>query len=1228
MARIINYTEATGLSEGDYIIIDNENGATKKLSLTNLIIKALNQEGKIPDAKTVGDAIAAVRAIAEANAEEIAGAKIGTDGTEYYSIGEHITMSVGALRTLINGVSEECPNVLDYALLPSGTVRGVTITKSEDVLTFTGTADSSSEDVSCTIPLTADTQYTAKIYSDSDKLINVEFRFTGDTPTRRPIGALNTPLTFVVPRNTTLVSMSISPVSGNVYSGDTYRISINKGDTNDYYIQYFSGITVVDRVARQNLSDHGSALSDINGELADGRSNTDGFVFNSIGDHIRNVMTSAKNEIAALESQLKEMEEALENVAIDPDDLGLYYDENTSYLYPTYRDTVSANGIFAQFGGGGGGGGGDTIDAELTVTNTTGWLSKTISDGEPCIVSFTWSSIENGMRTGDGNMRITVNDVIRASFQIKQEGVSVDLAPYLSSGTNKVKVRISDSYDQGKTTTFTITSVVLSLSSTFDTTQPYSSAFTFSCTPIGNVQKTIYVLVDNKVVASQTTSLSARQINLIIPSQSHGGHSLTVYFTADINGETVRSNTLYYEFIFLAPNNNTVVITSSFNTASVAQYSSVPIPYTVYNPTSLTSEVNIYINDALVSTQTVDRTEQSYTVKANNSGTETIRIESGGTSKTIQFTVTESAIDVEAETQDLALYLTAQGRSNNEEHPEVWRSGNISAQLSGFTWRLDGWQTDSDSINVLRLNDEARVTIPYLLFGEDFKGTGKTIEIEFATRDVVDYSATILSCLNGGTGLKITPQMVEFSGAQTSISTLYKDNEHLRLSIVVEKQSENRLILVYINGIMSRAIQYASGERFSQLNPVNITIGSDNCGIDIYNIRVYDNDLNRQQILDNWIADTQVGSLMLERYTRNNVYDASGAITPANLPSYLPYFIIEGSELPQFKGDKKTVSGSYNNVMYPSRSFTFDGCEIDAQGTSSSVYYVKNLDMKFKNGFVTPNGTVSSYALRTGSIPFNRFVLKADVASIESWNNTGLTMFYNDTCPYKTPEMVANDKVRWGIEGIPTVVFWHNTDTGETSFIGKYNFNLPKRAPAPYGYGDDDTLESWEWERNNSSNVKFQDNDFTSQSWDEQKQEYYPTWYDDFEARFPSDTYRDITQLNEFLSWVKSTRRETATGNTLSSPVTYTLGTTSTVTAYSSDTSFTVTERTEGNSKVYDIRFTKDTPAYRLTKFRAEFSNYAEIQSAVFYYLFTEQFLMIDSRAKNMFVGFNGSTVS
>ena len=79
----------------------------------------------------------------------------------------------------------------------------------------------------------------------------------------------------------------------------------------------------------------------------------------------------------------------------------------------------------------------------------------------------------------------------------------------------------------------------------------------------------------------------------------------------------------------------------------------------------------------------------------------------------------------------------------------------------------------------------------------------------------------------------VTPQTVTFNGAQTELMTPFKENERVRLSIVVEKQTEYRLIYFYINGVMSSAIQYASGERFDQLNPVNITIGSNTCGLDI-----------------------------------------------------------------------------------------------------------------------------------------------------------------------------------------------------------------------------------------------------------------------------------------------------------------------------------------------------------------------------------------------------------
>lgn len=906
-----------------------------------------------------------------------------------------------------------------------------------------------------------------------------------------------------------------------------------------------------------------------------------------IASEALSVANNAENHMATLDSQMRRIEAAMQDVSIDPDDLGLEQDPDTYYVYPTYKGVRSENGI-PLAGGGGGGGGGDVISAVLTVENTSGWLSKTIASGASCPVSFTWSSVEDGMATGDGAMRITVNEVVRATFQIQQGNVTVDLAPYLGTGSNKVKVRISDTYDQGKTVTFNITSVELTLTSSFDASTTYSSAISFPYTPVGAVEKTLYFIVDGRTIGTQVTSVSGRQMSYTIPAQTHGGHSLRVYFEATINNETVRSNELYYEFIFVDPLINDVIITSSFNATTQPQYASIVIPYQVYDPSNLTAEVKIYANGDLVSTQTVDRTEQSYTYRANDYGALAIKLKSGTTEKTINITVTESDVDVEAETENLALYLTSAGRSNNEEHPEVWQdtAHNISASLTGFNFSSDGWQADSDGITCLRVSGDARVEIPYKPFATDFRSTGKTIELEFATRNVLNYDATILSCMSGDRGISVTAQKALLRSEQSEISTQYKEDEHVRIAFVAEKRAENRLLLIYINGIASGVVQYPTDDDFSQTTPVNISIGSSNCTIDLYCIRVYDNDLNRFQILDNWIADTQDGSLMLERFTRNNVFDAYGKIVIAQLPSDLPYMIRTAPELPQYKGDKKTISINYVNPMYPSKSFTAEGVQSDVQGTSSQYYPRKNYKDKYKNGFSMASGTASKYAMNTDAVPTNTFTMKADVASSEGANNVELARLYNDACPYKTPAQLLNPKVRQGIDGFPIVMFWN--DGTETTFLGKYNFNNDKGTAEVFGFASPD--ESWETLNNTSDRVLWKSADYSGND-----------WLNDFEARYPDTdpAYTDPTQLAEFASWVKSTDREQATGNALAQSVTY-----------------------DG------VTYTADTADYRLAKFKAEAGDYMEMQSALFYYLFTELFLMVDSRAKNAFPSFIGSEVS
>jgi len=914
----------------------------------------------------------------------------------------------------------------------------------------------------------------------------------------------------------------------------------------------------------------------------------------------------ARAEVADLKSQMSELEMKLatkfDNAFLEN---GFQYFES---------DNVVVVGPLGPFAGGGGGGGSSGNNAVITVTNTSGWMSKTIAKGSNCIATLEWSSLEDNTPTGDGTLTVTVSNAVKAIMNVQQGAVSVDLSKYANAGSNVIKVNIADTYGNSRTINFFVTVVELSISSSFDSSVAYTGPISFPYTPLGNVSKTVYFILDGVTIGTNVTSVSGRQQSYTITQQRHGAHKFRCYFEAEINGEIVRSNELYYEITCLEQFNETPIITSNFTTDSVSQYTTLHIDYSIYNPASLTSPVKIYVNNNLVSEQTVDRTTHVFDYRPDEIGTYIFKIESGTAEpRTFTVAVTESEVDVEAETEALALYLSSAGRSNNEATKDTWEYNDIHCTMSGFNWTSDGWQRDEDGTPVLRVAGDSRVTVPYKIFENDFRSTGKTIEIEFATRDVMNYDSTILSCFSGGRGISMTAQSVKIASEQRGISAQFKEDAHVRISFVIQKRVEQRLILCYINGIMSGSVQYPDDDDFSQQTPVNISIGSNDCTIDLYCIRVYDNDLTRVQILDNWIADTQTIEDMLYRYNHNKVYDEYGSIVIENIPSDLPYLILTCNELPQYKGDKKTCSGSYVNPVNPSKSFTFANAQIDVQGTTAQYYARKNYKVKFKGGFVLSNGsTVSEYQFVDGCVPTNTFCFKADVASSEGANNVELARLYNDACPYKTPSQRTDSRIRQGIDGFPIVVFWN--DGNSTTFIGKYNFNNDKGTEEVFGFVSDD--ESWEIRNNTSNRVIWKSADYDGNA-----------WLNDFEARYPDTdpAYEDPTQLRELAEWIVSTDTTKATNSALSSPVTYQVTVTHTRQIVDEETGAITYEEYE---TVEDVTFTTDSAEYRLAKFKAEMSNYIEIDSALFYYLFTELFLMVDSRAKNAFPSFMGSVIS
>ena len=824
------------------------------------------------------------------------------------------------------------------------------------------------------------------------------------------------------------------------------------------------------------------------------------------------------------------------------------------------------------------GGGGGSSSGSITLTNNL--TSNTITGvvGGDVLLKFKYKSNED--ETGDGTAYIYVNDVLKMTTKISSGDNTINIGSCVGEGANIVKLTCMDQYSNHRNLSYTVEILVLSLSSTFDATVPYSSDIDFTYIPTVNASKIVHFVLDGKEIGTQEVTTSGRQEMYTIPKQPHGSHTLEVYFTVNVNEIDVESNRLYYDLICVVDGATTPIIACAYNNTTIEQFETINIPYIVYSPTSLTSAITLSENENVVSELNVDRTKQNWSFRADEYGKLVLTITCGTVVKTLGFDVTKSNINVEATTNNLELHLSSYGRSNNESNPAHWKYKDINCIFKNYNWASDGWLTDEEGISVHRVAGDARLTIPLKIFASDFRSTGKTLEFEFRTKDVRDYDAEIINCYSGGIGFKMTAQMAMLKSEQSEISTQYKEDEHIRVAFVVEKRATNRLLLIYLNGIMCGAAQYPDDDDFSQASPVDINIGSNDCIIDIYNIRVYNNDLTRYQIVDNWIADTQNVILRAERYSRNNVFDAYGNIVIENLPNNLPYMILKCGTLPQSKNDKLNVSGKFVDPTNNDKSFEFTDAQISIQGTSSAGYARKNYKLKLKNGLVQNGVVKNSYQMRDDSIAASIFCFKADVASSEGCNNVELVKQYNDVCPYKTPAQQENPAYRQAIDGFPMVIF--HDDGKNITFIGKYNFNFDKSS-GHWGLGDGD--ESWEVKNNTSDRVIWKSADFDGDD-----------WKNDFEAMHPENN-EDTSRLKAFAEWVVSTDRKSATNLAF-------------------DTSIDV----DG------VTYESDTAGYRLAKFRHELANYCEVDSAVFFYLFSLLYLSIDTRAKNTFPSWQGDS--
>lgn len=978
----------------------------------------------------------------------------------------------------------------------------------------------------------------------------------------------------------TRYAQNIDTVAYAPYDGQMITVKEN-GKTNVYILVLDESLPLADKrvhcklepVASQSFGDDRYARKDIKDTFKKGFTSKEGCDIEgglNVGKMTRlsgGVVVMADTDYGVTESEKENPEnsnvmaigltEVPKNSGFGSTSLGEMDNTDESFdLVPDGNYMMQKRaGVFYPVKAAADGGGTKLTLAFVTPSNATA------VHGKETLIKYTYSSTLSGEETGEGIATYTLNNKQVASETINQGEVSFNIGKYLILGDNVLVVQVTDSYGATRKLTFKINAVSIAVTSTFDDSKAYVGAISFPYTPLGAVEKTIHFVVDGKETGTYTTSVSNRQQTYSIPAQAHGAHTLDVYATATINDTEVESDRLRYDIISIVSGNNTPVIASSFRTAEVEQFSTLLIPYIVYNPATTTSDITLSANGIEISDQTIDRTRQTWSYRAETPGELELKIACGSVTKTFNLTVTESEIDVRPEEADLVLFLTSVNRSNNEEGKNIWNYGEIFAVLTAFNYATNGWIKTVDGFVALRVNGDARVTIPYNSFANDFRSTGKTIEFEFETRDVTDYDSVILSCMNAGIGLEVTAQKAIFRSEQTSIETQFKEDERVRISFVIEKKAENRLIFVYINGEICGLIQYPEQDNFTQPNPAGISIGSSDCTADIFNIRVYDNALNRYQLLDNYIADMDNLELKRKLYARNSIYDDYGNLSYEKLANQNISFTIVG-ELPTFKGDKKTVTLVYEDREYPERSWVATGVEIDVQGTSSQWYPRKNFKTKCKQGFtMTATGEhADKVAIFEEEIPVNVFCFKADFAESSGVHNTGMARLIDYILRgmgFLTEAQKADPRVRTTVNGRPSVM-WHQTsEDDERTSLGKYNFNNDKSTNETFGFKAG--CESWEILNNTSDRVLFKRSDYITVD-----SEGNIEWLKDFEARYP-DENEDYTNLKRLTDWLVSV---------------------------------------------------KDNP----TKFRAEADQYLDMNFMLSYYTITELFAMVDQRAKNMFL--------
>lgn len=882
---------------------------------------------------------------------------------------------------------------------------------------------------------------------------------------------------------------------------------------------------------------------------------------------------------------------------------GYVAEDGTLHLTKDGEDIIGFDPFFIGTGGSGTATGSKIVFAMYTSSS----FSVLENSGSASIkFRFTSVDVETDTPTGAGNLAITVNGILKENRTIEQgDNIEVDVFNHLTLGSNTVKLVMTDSYGSTATRTFTITLDTFNIEWNLERTARNEGTLVVYVTPTGAGAKTIHLIVDDIEYTSANVSTSGRRITFNV-TLNPGAHIVEAYGEMSSGGVTLVSDRLTCAVAQIDTSSNNVVIAANLQENEVYQYTTISIPYRVIDPSNNPTDVNFLVNGSVYSSETVDQSEHEFTYRPQTTGQLTLGITCGTVTWSKTITVSGISTDIQEITDNLALKVDPSVITDLE----TFNYNGVTITLSdNFDTHNGGLISDAEGIRCIKVTKGDRLTINYKLFGTDARRNGTNFKFIYKVENSSDFDADAIKCYSNNIGLQVRANDVIVSSEQSKMQLQTCEGFKTEFECNIEADSDNRIMTLWEKGSPAKAGIYAQNDNFNQTNAVDITLGSDDCDVILYLVRVYTRDLTKEEIKANYFADGKDATEIMARFNRNQVYDSTGRLDPDLVASTCPGLHVitwHAENVSTAKSQKITGMVTHKYVNGGVRhTWSAQNVVQKAQGTSSLGYVQAgcNEDFDFTNGFDLEDGShIDTYAMTDDSIPVSYFNFKTNVASQEHINNILVSDWYNTYQPYIRPARQENDKVRDTVEGHMAVFFFHNTadhsvevgpytvQPDETIFYSLGCLNNSKNNTEVFAQDDEDDIYTIEVGNNISDQCRFKSDDLSNETWDGET---------NFEFRYISDTVEQseaIAKFQEFLSFVVSCDAENAP-----------------------NTAFQTAQTINGQT------FLIDNAEYRKAKWKAYAGNYMILDSVFYHQIMTLVFSQVDNRSKNTFWGYSAS---